>query len=29
VRVDIAGQMFTAKAIIGPMFDPDGARMRG
>jgi glycine cleavage system aminomethyltransferase T len=28
VRVDIAGKMFTAKAIIGPLFDPDGSRMR-
>ncbi len=29
VRVDIAGKMFTAKVIIGPLFDPDGSRMRG
>lgn len=29
VEVDIAGQMFAAAVVIGPLVDPDGHRMRG
>jgi 4-methylaminobutanoate oxidase (formaldehyde-forming) len=29
VQVDIAGDKFTAKVVLGPLFDPDGSRMKG
>ena len=29
LEVDIAGTSFTAHLVLGPLFDPDGSRMRG
>jgi len=29
VDVDIAGTKFSATVVLGPLFDPDGSRMRG
>ena len=29
VQIEILGEMYAAKRITTPLFDPDGARMRG